>query len=127
MSCSIYEALSISKFTNATNRKTPGMQNQTIILTLALQLHTFSPLGFIHSNSVTYSQSKKTEVAYYAACFIFFKRAKKDNKLHCDAVTPFPLSLIHSNGGCVADKTFSNQFLGINNQPSRAFLRLQSI
>ena len=47
--------------------------------------------------------------------------------MHCDAVTPSPLSLIHSNGGCVADKTFSNQFLGINNQPSRVFLKLQSI
>ena len=85
---SIYEGLSISKFTNATNHKTQGMQNQTIILTLALQLHTFYPAGFIHSNSVSYSQSKKTEVAYCAACFIFFKRAKKS----CIAMQshPFP-------------------------------------
>ena len=37
----------------------------------------FFPLGFIHSNSVTYSQSKKTEVAYFAAVSYFLLGQKR--------------------------------------------------
>ena len=85
------------------------------------------PLWASFIRTVLHTPRAKNRSCILCSCFILFIRAKKDNKLHCDAVTPFPLSLIHSNGGCVADKTFSNQFLGINNHPSRAFLKLQSI